>query len=67
MSPEIIYYRDDSIFYLYSTESAEHFANNSLIHRLFYLSVTAFLRPCHSTSGVQPDDASPPTRAKVAM
>lgn len=60
MSPEIIYCGNDSIFYLYGTESAGRSANNSLTHRLFYLSVATFPGPGHGTSGVRPGDAGPP-------
>lgn len=50
MSPEIIYYRKYSTFYLYSPGNSKHSANNSLILCLFYLSIVAFLRPCHIVS-----------------
>lgn len=51
MSPDIIYYKKHSIFYLDSQGSSKHFANNSLILPILYLSTTAFLKPQHSSSG----------------
>lgn len=50
-SPDIIYYRKYSIFYLDSPGSSKHFANNSLILCVFYLSITAFLQPERAVPG----------------
>lgn len=63
-SPGLICYRAHGIFYLYSLRSAEHFANNSLICHLFYLSISGLLTP-HISGGA--NDATPVTQAAPGM